>query len=74
MDRSRVGRCIPLRDEFRRSFEIVFSRLKENGLEIEFRQQFIWTPPAVTVSVDFWADEAVEQYWLDNVAPCPCRG
>jgi len=54
-------------------FEIVFSRLKENGLETEFREQFIWLPPSVKVSVDFWADEAVERYWLDNVAPCPCR-
>ena len=56
------------------SFEIVFSRLKEMGLEIEFRAQFIWLPPAVTVGVDFWADEAVEQYWIDNVTPCPCGG
>ena len=54
-------------------FEIGFSRLKENGMELEFREQFIWLPPSVKVSVDFWADEAVEHYWVDNVAPCPCR-
>jgi hypothetical protein len=54
-------------------FEIVFSRLKENGIEIEFREQFMWRPDSVKVSVDFWADEAVERYWLDNVAACPCR-
>jgi len=54
-------------------FEIVFSRLKENGIEIEFREQFTWRPDSVEVSVDFWADEAVERYWLDNVATCPCR-
>jgi hypothetical protein len=54
-------------------FEIVFSRLKENGIEIEFREQFMWRPDSVEVSVDFWADEAVERYWLDNVAACPCR-
>jgi hypothetical protein len=54
-------------------FEIGFSRLKENGMELEFREQFIWLPPAVKISVDFWADEAVEAYWIDNVAPCPCR-
>jgi hypothetical protein len=53
-------------------FEIVFSRLKENGIEIEFREQFMWRPDSVEVSVDFWADEAVERYWLDNVAACPC--
>ena len=26
-------------------FEIGFSRLKENGMELEFREQFIWLPP-----------------------------
>lgn len=55
-------------------FQIVFSRLKETGVEIEFREQFVWLPPSVKVGVDFWADEAVERYWLGNVTPCPCRG
>ena len=54
-------------------FEIAFSRSKEIGPEIEFREQFVWRPDAVEVSVDFWADEAVEKYWLENVAACPCR-
>ena len=54
-------------------FEIGFLRQKENGMELEFREQFIWLPPSVKVGVDFWADEAVERYWIDNVAPCPCR-
>lgn len=54
-------------------FEIGFLRLKENGLELEFREQFIWLSPSVKVSVDFWADEAVGHYWVDGVATCPCR-
>ncbi len=59
-------------------FEIGFSRLKENGMEVDFREEFIWlefdgAAPSVNVSVDFWADEAVEGYWLDAVTPCPCR-
>jgi len=53
-------------------FEIVFSRLKENGVDLEFREQFIWLPPSVKVGVVFWADEAVARYWFDNIAPCPC--
>ena len=53
-------------------FEIGFSRLKENGPEVDFRERFTWQPPSVGVSVDFWADEAVESYFLSNVAPCPC--
>src|ERR1700681_2775215 len=43
-------------------FEIVFSRLKENGIEIEFREQFMWRPDTAEASVDLWADEAVEKY------------
>jgi hypothetical protein len=33
----------------------------------------MWRPDSVEVSVVFWADEAVERYWLDNVAACPER-
>ena len=54
-------------------FGIVFSRLMENGPDIEFQEQFTWKPALVEVSIDFAADEAVEGYWLDDVAPCPCR-
>ena len=54
-------------------FEIGFARQKENAIELEFREQFICLPALVEVSVDFWADEAVESYWVDNVAPCTCR-
>jgi hypothetical protein len=54
-------------------FGIVFSRLKETGPEIDFQEQFTWKPALVEVSIDFAADEAVEGYWLDDVAPCPCR-
>jgi hypothetical protein len=53
-------------------FDVGFSRLKDNGNEFEFREQFIWSTPAVTVGVDFWADEAVESYWIDSVQACPC--
>jgi hypothetical protein len=54
-------------------FEIVFSRLKEIGPDLEFRQQFMWNAALVEVSVDFSADEAVAAYRLDNILPCPCR-
>jgi len=53
-------------------FEIAFSRLKEIGPEVLFRERFIWRPPEVKVEVDFSADEAVERYWIDKVAPCLC--
>jgi len=54
-------------------FGIVFSRSKEAGFDITFQEKFIWRPASVTVSVNFWADEAVERYWLSDVAACPCR-
>src|SRR6185369_7656721 len=41
-------------------FEILFSRLKENAPEIDFTERFTWKPASVEVSVNFWADEAVE--------------
>jgi hypothetical protein len=55
------------------SFDLVFKRMKEIGLDLEFRERFAWRPPSVEVGVDFWADEAVERYWIDNVTPCSCR-
>jgi hypothetical protein len=54
-------------------FGIAFSRLKETGPEVEFQERFTWKPALVEVSTVFGADEAVEGYWLDDVAPCPCR-
>ena len=54
-------------------FEILFSRLKENAPEDEFVEPFTWKPGSLEISVSFWADEAVEAYWLRNVAACPCR-
>ena len=48
--------------------------MKEGAPELEFREQFVWLPPSVKVGVDFWADEAVEHYWIDNVTPCRCVG
>jgi hypothetical protein len=54
-------------------FEILFSRQKENGPEVTFAEPFTWKPGAMEVSVQFWADEAVEGFWLHNVAACPCR-
>ena len=54
-------------------FEIRFARLKEIGVDTEFSEEFVWLPPSVKVSVDFWADEAVERYWITNVSTCPCE-
>jgi hypothetical protein len=54
-------------------FEILFTRQKENGLEVDFTEPFEWQPGAVQVSVDFWADEAVEDHRATRIIECPCR-
>ena len=53
-------------------FEIGFARQKENAVELEFREQFIWSTPSATVGMDFWNDEAVENYWIDSIQACRC--
>ena len=72
MDRGRFGRRVTLRQGSAGYFEIGFSRLKENALDIEFSKEFVWLPPSVKVSVDFWVDEAVERHWINKVSACPC--
>jgi len=53
-------------------FEIGFLRLIENGVDIEFTEEFAWLSPKVNVSVDFWANEAVGRAWINKVSACPC--
>jgi hypothetical protein len=54
-------------------FEITLSRLKENAPDIDFVEPFTWKPGSFEISVDFWADEAVDGYWLHRIDTCPCR-
>jgi hypothetical protein len=52
-------------------FDLGISRLKENGTELEFREQFVWLAPSVKIGIDFWADlegrvstvAAVNRFW-----------
>jgi len=55
-------------------FALGFVRSAENAPNFEFLEPFIWHAGETKVRVEFWADEAVERYWLADVAPCPCRG
>ena len=54
-------------------FAIGFVRLAENGPDLEFAEPFFWRPGPTSVRVEFWADEAVHKYWIEEVAACPCR-
>jgi uncharacterized membrane protein YfcA len=56
-------------------FELGFLREKENAaLPFEVREQFVWIEPSSLVSIDVWADEAIERAWIDSIQPCPCAG
>jgi hypothetical protein len=54
-------------------FEIGFTRLTEGGPDLQFTETFDWRPGTLEVSITFRADEAVQDYWIAKVAPCPCR-
>jgi hypothetical protein len=53
-------------------FEIRFVRLKEFGPDLTFTEKFRWTPGSVDASLNFWWDEAVQDYSIGEVEPCGC--
>jgi hypothetical protein len=55
------------------AFEIKFVRIKEMGPDLLFGERFKWSPGQILVSLDFWSDEAVLDYWIGEVPPCGCR-
>jgi hypothetical protein len=54
-------------------FALGFIRLSETAPDLEFSEPFFWHAGKMDVRVEFWADEAVERYWIAEVSPCPCR-
>jgi len=54
-------------------FAIDFVRIKEAAPDLRFTEQFTWQPGELDVSTGFAADEAVLDYSIGDVAPCPCR-
>jgi hypothetical protein len=55
-------------------FEIKFVRLKEVGPDLLFTERLKWSADMIEVSLDFWWDEAVGDYWISDVSPCRCAG
>jgi hypothetical protein len=51
--------------------EIGVIRAKENAPDEEFVVPFTWQAPSTQVSIDLWADEAIEGHWF-NISPCAC--
>jgi hypothetical protein len=56
------------------TFEIVYTRLQEFVPDSQSRETFVWAAPEVTVAMTFAPTEAVEDYRIGRVAPCPCLG
>jgi hypothetical protein len=54
-------------------FSIRFIRLAENAPDLTFTEPFIWQLGQGRIRVEFWANEAVHRYWIEEVAVCPCR-
>ena len=53
------------------SLEIV--RTMENGIDIAFVEPFVWQSGSTEVRVDFWHDETVHAFRVNEIAACPCR-
>lgn len=47
-----------------------FVRLSENALDLEFIESFIWQQGQMKLRLKFWADEAVDDYGIADVATC----
>jgi hypothetical protein len=54
-------------------FYLRFVREKENAPDLEFAEQLSWQAGQTQVSIEFWQDEAVQDYAIGYVAPCVCR-
>jgi len=54
-------------------FSIRFIHLAENAPDLAFTEPFTWQLGQRKVLVEFWANEAVHKYWIEEVAACPCR-
>ena len=54
------------------TFDIKFVRIKEMGPDLFFSERFKWSPGPIEVSLDFWWDEAVLDYWIGEVQSCGC--
>ena len=55
------------------SFYVNFVRLKEMAPDVLFSEEFAWSPGRIEISMEFWLDESVHDYWIGYVAMCPCR-
>jgi hypothetical protein len=55
-------------------FAVRFVRLAETAPDLEFAEPFMWHGAQTKIRVEFAADEAVQSYWIADVAACQCPG
>ena len=54
------------------SFSILFTVWKENAPDTEYVETFTWAPDLNVISKEFWADEVVGAYKVNDITPCTC--
>lgn len=55
-------------------FALSFVRQSETAPDLQFAEAFFWRGGETRIRVEFGVDEAVDGYWISDVAACPCRG
>jgi hypothetical protein len=53
-------------------FSILFRVWKENAPDTEYAESFRWSSGLNVISKEFWVDEAVGAYAVNDIAPCRC--
>jgi hypothetical protein len=54
------------------TLSIQFTVWKENAPDIEYVETFQWGPDLNVISKEFWVDEAVGAYKVNDITPCTC--
>jgi hypothetical protein len=54
------------------TFSILFTVWNENAPDIEFVETFQWMPDLNVITKEFWIDEAVGAYKVNEITPCTC--
>src|ERR1700746_2615732 len=54
------------------NFSLLFTVWKENAPDIEFVETFQWSPDLNVITKEFWIDEAVGSYKVNDITPCTC--
>jgi hypothetical protein len=54
------------------TFSILFTVWKENAPDTEYIETFQWVPDLNVISKEFWIDEAVGAFKVNDITACSC--